>query len=404
VNGTTPSYTNWASGEPNNLSINNCTNADYTVLEKSGGKWKDRFGGDKYEFVIEIPCPSCVSATDCPGFGNPTPNCNLVPNNLPNLLLMGEYNNSKYFCSNTSDNTWTQAKAAALAAGLGGHLVIINNSGENEFVRSKIMANNVWLGLTDEAAEGTFKWVNGVAPTYTNWASGEPNNLGLNNGANADYAVMEKSSGKWLDRLGTDKYEFVIEIPCPSSQNLQSTNVEFDFGVLKHEEHVEMIWKHNEGDNVLTYTLERSLDGMDFEAINAQDSRGGRSTELYEDYDLEPASGDNHYRLRLDLVDGRTEYSDVVTINYAVIDRMTIFPNPAVSFARVSMEDYIGKKDVTITLFNSFGHQVKLFQLEEVYSKYYQMDLRDVQEGHYIVWVNIPGSRPVAKQLMVGKL
>jgi hypothetical protein len=94
----------------------------------------------------------------------------------------------------------------------------------------------------------------------------------------------------------------------------------------------------------------------------------------------------------------------VVTINFAVLERITIFPNPAVSFARVSMEDFIGKKDVTITIFNSFGHQVKLFQLEEVYSKYYQMDLRDVQEGHYIVWVNIPGSRPVAKQLMVGKL
>jgi hypothetical protein len=442
-----------------------------------------------------------ITADGCGCAGTPVgPNCALVPNNISGLILMGTYNGSKYYCSSTSSNTWTQAKAAALATGMGGYLVIINNAGENEFVRSNIMANTVWLGLTDAAVEGAFKWVDGTTPTYTNWAAGEPNNLSVNNCTNADYAILDKTSGQWKDRFGGDKYEFVIEIPCPScadanncpgfnppsttpncdnivinggigkitvsgldgapSSSLKIYNWwgsqvfsctgncgatktvnlncgtytvkakyfdangnlicekvktatsssalmgygQFDFDVVKHEEHAELIWKHNGGMDVVTYTVERSTDGVNFEEMTLQESKGTTTVELYEDFDFEPASGDNHYRLRLDLVDGRTEYSDVQTINYAVLEKLSIYPNPANSFVKANLEDYIGKQDVTITLFNNQGVQVKLFQFEEVYSKFYQMDIRDMQEGLYVMWFNIPGHRPVAKHLMIGKL
>ncbi len=442
-----------------------------------------------------------VTANGCGCAGTPVgPNCALIPDNLNGLILMGTFNGSKYYCSNGNNFTWSQAKAAGVAAGMGGYLVIINDAAENEFVRSKIMSSTVWIGLTDEASEGNFKWVNSASPAYTNWASGEPNNLSVNNCTNADYAVLEKTSGQWKDRFGGDLYEFVIEIPCPSCadatncpgftppsitpncdnivinggigkitisglggapsssvkifnswgnqvfscygncgasqtvslycgtytvkakylnangtlicEKVKTVSIstalmgygQFDFDVVKQEEHAEILWKHNGGMDVTTYTVERSTNGVDFEPMTLQESRGGANVELYEDYDFEPATGDNYYRLRLDLVDGRTEYSDVKTINYAKLGTLSIFPNPANSFTKLSMEDFIGQKDVTITLFNSFGHQVKLYQVGEVYSKYYQMDLRDIQEGHYVVWVNIPGKRPVAKQLMVGKL
>jgi len=46
-------------------------------------------------------------------------------------------------------------------------------------------ASNLWIGFTDQASEGTWEWISGEAVTYTNWASGEPNDA---NGE--DYAVM----------------------------------------------------------------------------------------------------------------------------------------------------------------------------------------------------------------------
>jgi len=53
----------------------------------------------------------------------------------------------------------------------------------------------LWIGFTDEAQEGTWKWISGESVTFTNWNSGEPNN---SNG-NEDYAQLIKSTGLWND-------------------------------------------------------------------------------------------------------------------------------------------------------------------------------------------------------------
>jgi len=51
------SYSNWSSNEPNNSHNSNAfSGADHTILAKNSGVWKDRNGGGKYEFVMEIPC------------------------------------------------------------------------------------------------------------------------------------------------------------------------------------------------------------------------------------------------------------------------------------------------------------------------------------------------------------
>ena len=35
-----------------------------------------------------------------------------------------------------------------------------------------------WIGATDKDKEGHFEWVSGATWSYTNWNSGEPNNIG----------------------------------------------------------------------------------------------------------------------------------------------------------------------------------------------------------------------------------
>jgi len=119
--------------------------------------------------------------------------------------------NSKYYCSHNNNFTWHEAKAAV--ASLGGHLVIVDDAAENEFIRSTVLADYVWIGLTDEANEGTFVNVDGSTPSYLNWSSGEPNN----NGGNEHYTRLLRNSGKWTDRNAAFHAEFVMEVPCPST-------------------------------------------------------------------------------------------------------------------------------------------------------------------------------------------
>ncbi len=49
-------YTNWYGNEPNNQDPNYSNGADYAVLVKSDGQWRDRHHYHHYEFIIEIPC------------------------------------------------------------------------------------------------------------------------------------------------------------------------------------------------------------------------------------------------------------------------------------------------------------------------------------------------------------
>ena len=87
---------------------------------------------------------------------------------------------------------------------LGGNLVTINDAAENAWVYATFGGLNrpLWIGLTDQASEGTFVWISGEPFTYSNWSAGEPNN----NSGNENYAYIVQSNpdlpltpGKWND-------------------------------------------------------------------------------------------------------------------------------------------------------------------------------------------------------------
>ncbi|MDZ7848273.1 MAG: C-type lectin domain-containing protein [Owenweeksia sp.] len=95
------------------------------------------------------------------------------PTSLPGYTYMGLHGGHSYFLSNDSV---AGDVAAALAVAAGGHLVTISNSTENSLV-SSFTTKEFWIGLADTAVEGSFEWINGEPLSYTNWASGEPNDF-----------------------------------------------------------------------------------------------------------------------------------------------------------------------------------------------------------------------------------
>ena len=120
------------------------------------------------------------------------------------------YNGKSYFLSNAG--SWTQAQAQAVS--LGGNLVTVNDAAENQLLVNTFGGReNLWIGLTDQVTEGTFKWANREAVTYTNWAPGEPNNAG-----NEDYAEFNVFGvGKWNDRPDFGKLQRgIVEISSNS--------------------------------------------------------------------------------------------------------------------------------------------------------------------------------------------
>ena len=68
--------------------------------------------------------------------------------------------------------TWEEAEANAVK--LGGHLVTINDAGENEWLYNQGLIG--WIGFTDKANEGNWVWTSGEPVTYSNWLPDSPSN------------------------------------------------------------------------------------------------------------------------------------------------------------------------------------------------------------------------------------
>src|SRR5262249_22986573 len=97
----------------------------------------------------------------------------------------------RYLLSDTGVR-WTAAEAYAQS--LGGHLVNIGDAAEQQWLTQNFGVLGVfWIGLTDQAVEGTWAWAGDGEASYTNWAPGQPQNQG---DPSWDYAYMN-SDGRW---------------------------------------------------------------------------------------------------------------------------------------------------------------------------------------------------------------
>ncbi len=110
---------------------------------------------------------------------------------IPGFTYIGE-NGNEFIYYHAASQTWTAARATALAAG--GDLIVISDATDQAYY-SSVLPGNSWIGLTDEVVEGTYVWVDGTVATYFNWNAGEPNNFG----GDEDYIEFVGASYFWND-------------------------------------------------------------------------------------------------------------------------------------------------------------------------------------------------------------
>ena len=99
---------------------------------------------------------------------------------------------------------WADAAAACTTAGE--DLVSIHNADENAFVAGGFGGSLIWLGLSDQAVDGTFAWADGTPLDYENWKDGEPtDNPGL------DCVQLDPADGKWMVAACTINTNYVCK-------------------------------------------------------------------------------------------------------------------------------------------------------------------------------------------------
>jgi trimeric autotransporter adhesin len=89
-----------------------------------------------------------------------------------------------------------------------------------------------------------------------------------------------------------------------------------------------LIWTTAEEKNTLNFDIERSKDGRVFEKIGVVKAKGSNAT--YDYLDTKFLSGSNYYRLKINDLDGKFDFSKVINLENTTSKKgIKVYPNPA---------------------------------------------------------------------------
>jgi len=140
-------------------------------------------------------------------------------------------------------------------------------------------------------------------------------------------------------------------------------------------------WNTLNEKNSAYFEVERAVNGQDFISIAKVAANGNSTLPItYTFTDNQPATGVNYYRLKMMDLDGQFEYSDIVSLNFNMVQAgIRIFPNPGRDMEHLYTSQQIRK----IIIFNSMGDLVKVINAKAESDGSYPINTQDLPNGVY---------------------
>ncbi|MBC7862298.1 MAG: T9SS type A sorting domain-containing protein [Bacteroidia bacterium] len=131
------------------------------------------------------------------------------------------------------------------------------------------------------------------------------------------------------------------------------------FTAEAQKDFVELKWITASEHNNDYYTVERSIDGINFETILTEDSKAPNGNSFqqlsYTVNDNTPLDGVSYYRLKQTDFGGQFSYSALVNVNYSGSVSVSVFPNPVSDEINLSQPE---TENIIFQLYNSAGELV----------------------------------------------
>jgi hypothetical protein len=171
------SFTAWGVGEPNDQ-----FGSEDCAYLRSDGTWNDTDCGDTRAALCE-----CETGYVAPS----------APRACRALSGTGtETHHGRKYILGLSASSWPAAKADCESKGA--YLAVISDRIENDDVDNDFLGDS-WIGLSDQATENTFVWVNGSTDAYRNFGNGAPHSNNTNRNCvmlNIDWQDVDCTSSK----------------------------------------------------------------------------------------------------------------------------------------------------------------------------------------------------------------
>jgi hypothetical protein len=150
-----------------------------------------------------------------------------------------------------------------------------------------------------------------------------------------------------------------------------------------------LTWQTATEKNTSHFDIEKSKDGLAFEKIGEVKAAGNSQTPQYYSYLDKNPYDLSYYRLKINDLDGKSEYSKVVNLT-AKVKGFTakVYPNPLKDQATIELTTE-QKTDVTIELYDMIGRQVKRLKAENTEGVVTMpFDMKDLSSGTYFLKIS----------------
>ncbi len=179
--------------------------------------------------------------------------------------------------------------------------------------------------------------------------------------------------------------------------------LEFKTNVIgSNDRKVKLNWLTVSEVNVKNFSVERSNNGSNYLSIsNPIEANNTLSQNSYEFIDEQPISGVSYYRILEKDFDGAKGYSSVRSINImAGANDFSIAPNPASYQVSFDLKSFEGK-ETQILITDLAGKILKEEVVREASSEPYLLNLPDIQNGLYLIKLQIQGIETFPKKLQI---
>lgn len=172
-------------------------------------------------------------------------------------------------------------------------------------------------------------------------------------------------------------------------------------GEANNQKEIELTWTTSSEVNASHFEIERSTDGKDFIYLGKVATKGTSATYQFTDDEFDQSR--NYYRLKMVDLDGRFEYSKVITIYHSEIYNITLSPNPNNGRFTFSINGVKNKaQHLNVKVFDKLGKTVFTYEQQEVlfpYSK--EIILPELPFGIYSLELIINDNELITKRLVI---
>lgn len=179
---------------------------------------------------------------------------------------------------------------------------------------------------------------------------------------------------------------------------------QLSFDANKNNLEVLLEWLSLTNDVTDFYTIERSIDSINFTDLLVVANQSNSAIESYFEVDPFPNPGINFYRLRQTFLDGSEVFSEIKKVDFDIdLNTLSVFPIPTDDFINVSLFPYVGGSG-DLQIFNLLGQQMEVVEIDNVPEIPFSVKLENYEVGVYFLMINIKGFKQKMLPFIIGAI